>query len=145
MAVDPSISIVVVPKRTIRSIFNQNQYWNRARGPNREFNQKLRRDKPAPYSSNEPRGTRSQMVMYINSVGQMVALVHQYLRPDGRLGGKGRPDPKILIHAGVETGLIPTIYNPKQDTGGSHTVASARPMIAGHARATASGKAGAYL
>ena len=49
----------------------------------------------------EPPGTRSQMVAYVDASGQRVALVHQYLRPDGTLGGSGRPDPKLLIEGGV--------------------------------------------
>ncbi len=53
------------------------------------------------------------MVMYFNSSGQMVALVHQYLRPNGVLGGKGgRPDPKILIHNGVEFRADPDDTSP---------------------------------
>jgi hypothetical protein len=102
MRIDPSLPIQFVPKRAIRDIFNQNHYWDRARGPEREFQQKIERDVPAPPSANEPRGTRSQIITYINAVGQPVALVHQYKRRDGTLGGGGRPDPKFLIHQGIE-------------------------------------------
>lgn len=38
----------------------------------------------------------SQTVEYFTKNGQRVARVHQYLRPDGTIGGKGRPDPKWL-------------------------------------------------
>ena len=31
-----------------------------------------------------------------------LALVHLYLRPDGSLGGSGRPDPKVVVHQGIE-------------------------------------------
>lgn len=34
------------------------------------------------------------MVEYFAVDGRMMALVHQYLRPDGSIGGSGRPDPK---------------------------------------------------
>jgi len=44
----------------------------------------------------EPRGTRSQTIRYADSNGQWVAVVHQYLRPDGTLGATGKPDPKRL-------------------------------------------------
>jgi hypothetical protein len=47
------------------------------------------------------RRTKSQIVAYINSNGQQVALVHQYLKPDGTLGGSCKPDPKELLLGGV--------------------------------------------
>lgn len=40
------------------------------------------------------------------------ALVHQYVRPDGSLGGSGQPDPKLLIEEGVT-------YIPDDSKGGS--------------------------
>lgn len=49
-------------------------------------------------------GTRSQVVEYVDSQGGrlvVVALVHQYVRPDGSLGGSGRPDPKRVLHDGI--------------------------------------------
>jgi hypothetical protein len=33
--------------------------------------------------------------------GTRVALVHQYLRPDGFVGASGRPDPNALLKDGV--------------------------------------------
>lgn len=44
----------------------------------------------------EPRCTRSQMVEYFEPSGIKVAIVHQYRRRDGSIGGSGRPDPKWL-------------------------------------------------
>lgn len=44
----------------------------------------------------EPHGTRSQTIRYSDTNGQWVAVVHQYLRPDGTLGATGKPDPKRL-------------------------------------------------
>lgn len=37
------------------------------------------------------------MVWYYDESLEGVALVHQYLRPDGSLGGSGKPDPKRLL------------------------------------------------
>ncbi|MCY3960092.1 MAG: hypothetical protein OXG34_00275 [bacterium] len=37
------------------------------------------------------------MVWYLGPDGQELALAHQYLLPDGTIGGSGRPDPKRLI------------------------------------------------
>lgn len=56
---------------------------------------------PSPQPASEPFCTRSQMVSYLDSTGVEVARVHQYLRPDGTIGGSGRPDPKRLLHQGV--------------------------------------------
>lgn len=54
----------------------------------------------APRTAGQPAGTVSQMVIYYENLpgGSLrpVALVHQYLRPDGTIGGSGRPDPKWL-------------------------------------------------
>jgi hypothetical protein len=52
------------------------------------------------------------MVRYLNAIGEMVALVHQYRRPGGSIGGKGRPDPKVLIHNGVEYRADPDDMSP---------------------------------
>ena len=37
------------------------------------------------------------MVWYFSPEGQELALIHQYLLPDGTIGGSGRPDPKRMI------------------------------------------------
>lgn len=41
------------------------------------------------------------MVAYELPDGSRVALVHQYLRPDGTVGASGQPDPKWLLEDGV--------------------------------------------
>jgi hypothetical protein len=38
---------------------------------------------------------------YIDRSDRMVALVHQYVRPDGAIGGRGQPDPKRLVKGGI--------------------------------------------
>jgi hypothetical protein len=62
--------------------------------------QLIREGVPAS-SANQPPGTKSQVLAYINPSRRQVAVVHQYLRPDGTLGGGGRPDPKKLWHNGT--------------------------------------------
>ena len=47
-----------------------------------------------------PLGTRAQIVYYMRGQTRM-AVVHQYILPDGSLGASGRPDPKM-----VRDGLI---------------------------------------
>lgn len=51
----------------------------------------LRRPKKEPYC------TRSQMLIYWTQEREPIALVHQYLRPNGSLGASGRPDPKRVV------------------------------------------------
>ena len=49
----------------------------------------------------EPPGTRSQVIRYSDQNGNWFVEVHQYLRPDGRLGASGKPDPKRLKISGT--------------------------------------------
>ena len=57
------------------------------------------KDRHLPQPKIEPYCTRSQMLIYWTSDREPVALVHQYLRPDGSLGASGRPDPKRVVIA----------------------------------------------
>ncbi len=52
---------------------------------------------PSPPIAGEPYCTRSQIVAYRDDTGAEVARVHQYLRPDGRLGLEGKPDPQEML------------------------------------------------
>ena len=49
----------------------------------------------------EPPGTRSLTISYVNNAGERVFMVHIYLRPDDSIGGSGKPDPKWLFENGV--------------------------------------------
>lgn len=62
---------------------------------------------PAPSRSGNPQCTQSQILIYATRDRKPVALVHQYMRPDGKLGGSGRPDPKMLAVEG-ETLFVKT-------------------------------------
>lgn len=42
---------------------------------------------PSPEPAGEPFCTRSQMISYVDTEGLEIARVHQYLRPDGTVGG----------------------------------------------------------
>lgn len=66
----------------------------------------VKRSKPAPWRAWQPRGTLSQYVIYLKG-GVHVAGVHQYLRPDGILGGSGLPDPKWVLDGGVRYRVAP--------------------------------------
>jgi len=44
-----------------------------------------------------PYCTNSQIVYYYEPGNLLLAVAHQYLLPDGTLGGSGKPDPKLLV------------------------------------------------
>jgi hypothetical protein len=88
-----------VDENTIRAIFNQNDYWGRVKKG--ELTEKIQRQHhPSPPLSFVPFCTWSQMVSYHDKKGKKVAVVHQYLKPDGHLGASGKPDPKFVFHQG---------------------------------------------
>lgn len=90
-----SDSIEWVSKPIIRQIFNEYKFAEKA--AHGEFRTEIKRNSHlnSPPAS-EPYCTNSQIIMYFNE-DEVVAIVHQYLRPDGTLGGSGKPDPKRLI------------------------------------------------
>lgn len=93
-------SVRRVSSQELRLLFNQNAYWQKAQSG--EFTHTIDADRvPSPPPPGHPPGTRSQMISYFDSQGNRVARVHQYLRPDGSIGGSGRPDPKMLMVNGV--------------------------------------------
>lgn len=92
-----------VSQESIQEIFNNCQYYEKAvSGRLRKrilgYDNHLKRRQRQKLG--EPLCTRSQIVVYYNSEGYPVALVHQYRRKDGLLGGSGRPDPKRLFMDG---------------------------------------------
>jgi hypothetical protein len=92
--------IVRVSVEELRHYFNAGQFWERLQAG--ELHVTIRREgHPAPAESGQPYCTRSQEVSYRDPDGEEVARVHQYLRPDGTLGGSGRPDPKRLLQGGI--------------------------------------------
>jgi len=94
-------------------IFNAEQYWERVQ--NGEFNTVLLEDRhPALTLANEPFCTRSQMISYRDVQNNEVARVHQYLRPDGKIGASGKPDPKRLLAGNT---LYRLHKNPKPPLG----------------------------
>src|SRR5712692_6489798 len=95
MVLDPSVRIVLVSRRRIRQLFNDGQYLQRARSG--EFQRFVITDHPADSSkTGQPKRTRTQMVAYVDSNDEEIALVHQYVKTDGSFGGSDQPDPKRL-------------------------------------------------
>lgn len=85
-----------VTLETIRQAFKSCQLWERVKSG--EFYQTVFKERhPRPAPKREPFCTWSQMLVYWTQNGQPLALVHQYLRPDGTIGGSGKPDPKRIL------------------------------------------------
>ncbi len=65
-----------------------------------ELAQVLRAEYLTPARAQQVTGTVSQLVAYYarlpNGQKQLVAVVFQYMQPDGKLGASGKPDPKWL-------------------------------------------------
>ena len=84
----------------LREIFNENNYWSKLQAG--DFTHKMRKDRhPCSPAANQPFCTKSQIVEYYDGNGRKVAIVHQYLRTNGTLGGSGLPDPKMVLFQGI--------------------------------------------
>jgi hypothetical protein len=84
----------------LRKLFNDSGYWEQYQ--NGQLRAILRKSKhPSSPLANEPVCTQSQYITYVNELGEKVAGVHQYLRPDGTIGLSGKPDPKEVLSNGV--------------------------------------------
>src|SRR3989304_5176048 len=85
-----------VTKDIIRQYFNDGQFFEKAKSG--EFSIFTKRSShPEEPPTGEPVCTWSQIVYYYNEDSKPVAIVHQYLRPDGSIGASGLPDPKRLL------------------------------------------------
>ena len=71
----------------------------------------MKQTHPSRTAAHEPYCTWTQEVFYIDAASQEIARVHQYLRPDGKLGASGLPDPKMLIENGTAYRLRPRPKN----------------------------------
>lgn len=99
----------------MRCKFNKGRYWQRLQAG--EFIQKIKKSRhPTPESAGQVHCTSSQEVFYIDAAtGREIARIHQYLRPDGSLGGSGKPDPKRLFH----NGILYALKTPQPEDAGS--------------------------
>lgn len=82
----------------LRWRFAEGDYLNRAESG--EFECCLADSNPSR-SPDEPTGTRTVVVSYVDDSLNRIFMVHFYLRPDGTVGGSGMPDPKWLFEDGV--------------------------------------------
>lgn len=91
----PNYPLNWVPSRDdLRHLFNT-LYWPRIETG--EVRIIVVKDRHLGSFKNEPQCTRSQYVEFRDSAQTVIGGAHRYLRPDGKLGGSGRPDPKWLL------------------------------------------------
>ncbi len=89
-----------VSKEELRLMFNSGCFRDRLHSG--ELYSTVRvENHPSPSKAIEPICTLSQILAYKDANNQMVALVHQFKRTDGSIGGSGLPDPKLLLIQGV--------------------------------------------
>ena len=86
-----------VSEHELRRRFNEGRFWQRVQAGHLQA--RVLKGKPCRLATG-PTGTLSQIVADHDG-SQKIALVHQYLRPDGTLGDSGRPDPKELLDDGI--------------------------------------------
>jgi hypothetical protein len=68
----------------------------------RELRKEIFRQRHAtPARSGQPLCTYSQILSFWDREGNKVAICHQYKRPDGTIGGSGKPDPKLIRVGGT--------------------------------------------
>jgi hypothetical protein len=90
---EDSTYLVYVDAQTARQRFNALDYYGEIRRG--ALAALVRKDVLADTSLGFPVGTRSQTVYYMRGQTR-IAVVHQFLLPDGTLGASGLPDPKWL-------------------------------------------------
>jgi hypothetical protein len=83
-----------VDAATLRQLFNDSGYYLSVQSG--EFSEEVVYEGPPSRAANQTAGTVSQRVRWYDASGRWVATVHQYVKPDGSLGGSGRPDPKQM-------------------------------------------------
>jgi hypothetical protein len=90
----PALPRRKVPAWQLQQLFNNGLYFEKVQ--RNQLLASVESSRPADPSKGQPPGTLSQMVWYFDAT-ERVALVHQYLRPDGTIGASGLPDPKRLL------------------------------------------------
>jgi hypothetical protein len=96
MMTPPTGPIEEVDEGTLRRYFNLGQFEEKAQRGELTARVKPGSEHPAPPALNDVPGTISHILQYFDENGDLVAMVHEYVRPDGSLGGAGRRDPKWL-------------------------------------------------
>ncbi|GAC1406778.1 MAG: hypothetical protein NVSMB52_20290 [Chloroflexota bacterium] len=90
----------IISRDELRQRFNEGGYVERLERGILTAHEVANNHPSAPLAQ-EPFCTASQLIEYRTAAGTPVAIVHQYLRPDGTLGLSGLPDPKMILDRGV--------------------------------------------
>ena len=93
---DDNLPIELTSQAELRRMFNEANIVERASYGDLYFTVEAD-GHPSPPLSGEPYCTRSQILAYRDDGGREVARAHRYLRPDGRVGLEGRPDPQRML------------------------------------------------
>jgi hypothetical protein len=89
-----------VTPEELRQMFNDTTIPSQIKSG--ELRQKLKsQGHPSPPRAGLPYCTYSQILSFWDSKGKLVAICHQYKRPDGTIGGSGKPDPKMIMIQGT--------------------------------------------
>ncbi len=96
-----------VSAQTLQQQFNQLGTWQRVQAEELVALVKTDTHCAAP-PPGDPVCTRSQTLHYYTHKAELIAIVHQYQRPDGKLGASGLPDPKWLRLSDRIIALQPT-------------------------------------
>ncbi len=84
-----------VSAEEIRRLFNEGHFFERVQSGELAA-VRMKNGHPKRPIADEPVCTHSQTWYYYTHDQALVAVVHQYERPDGTIGLKGKPDPKVL-------------------------------------------------
>jgi len=107
MAKTPIPQIVRVSEAELRQLFNERYLPLIQKG---QINEQIMRGAgrhPSLPLAQVPYCTESQEVRYFDpKTGEELARVHRYVKPDGKLGASGLPDPKRVIVDGVVYRII---------------------------------------
>src|SRR5438876_8088306 len=95
----PRSRLEYVSTAALRRMFDEDKIEERAKAG--ELRISILSSHDASPSLGMPRGTKTQLVAYVDRDGSHVAEAHRYLLPSGKLGASGRPDPKALRRASV--------------------------------------------
>lgn len=95
LLVDPR-PVEEVTEDIIRHHFNNSQILERLQAGNITIEIDFNKHKDPP-PNGEPFCTRSQILYLYERNGDPIAVIHQYIRPDGSIGASGLPDPKRLF------------------------------------------------
>lgn len=104
MSQEQSLQLPVFPVRheVVRMCFNESRVHERQM--DKTFTAEVTRNRLLSpeqcLRAGQPAGTRSQVLTY-RWKAQEIVRAHRYLRPDGEIGGGGRPVPKRVVCCGA--------------------------------------------